>query len=214
MKIAFLERLASAGSVMSAAKSFLFAVICSAAATPALSRPENPYIIDYDAVHHPVISREGMAFSQNAIASEVGADILRRGGDAVDAAVATGLALAVTLPQGGNLGGGGFMLVYIAAEKRTIALDYYPQAPQGTTASLLLDSNGRFDSAKRYSARGVGVPGTVLGFATIHKEYGRLSWRDVVEPAIRLAAGGIIVTPQRLRPSSSRTVPLLCQGSN
>lgn len=156
--------------------------------------PKADYILDYDAIHHPVMARRGMVASQNAVASQVGVDILKRGGNAVDAAVATGLALAVTLPRAGNLGGGGFMLVYLAKEKRTLAIDYYGQAPAATDAKLLLGANGKMDTAKRYSHRAVAVPGTVKGFYEIQRQYGVLPWRDVVEPAVKLATGGIVLT--------------------
>lgn len=164
------------------------------AAPPA--RPRFDYILDYDAIHHPAIARRGMVVSQNAVASRVGADILARGGNAMDAAVATGLALAVTLPQAGNLGGGGFALIYIAREHRTVALDYYPQAPAATTPELLRGADGALDPDKRYSHLGVGVPGSVLGLSEMHRRYGRLPWRQVAQPAVDLAARGIRVTDE------------------
>ena len=164
----------------------------ASAQAPASGRAD--YILDYDAIHHPVMGRKGMVVSQSQIASQVGADILRQGGNAVDAAVATGLALAVTLPRAGNLGGGGFMLVYLADEKKTLAVDYYGQAPAATDANLLAGSNGKLDTAKRYSHRAVATPGTVKGLYEIHRQYGRLPWRRLVEPAIKLAADGLIMT--------------------
>lgn len=165
--------------------------------TPApLKRPPFDYILDYDAVNHPVIARGGMVASQNAVASRVGAAILAKGGNAVDAAVATAMALSVTLPQAGNLGGGGFALIYIAKEKRTVALDYYPQAPLATTSDLLRGPDGKLDPDKRYSYLGVGVPGTVMGLWEMHQRYGRLPWRRLVEPAVSLARGGLTVTDE------------------
>ena len=152
------------------------------------------YILDYDAIHHPVMARKGMVVSQSQIASEVGAEVLRQGGNAVDAAVATGLALAVTLPRAGNLGGGGFMLFHLAKEKKTLAIDYYGQAPAATDARLLVGDNGKLDPAKRYSHRAVAVPGTVKGLYEVHRQYGRLPWRQLVEPAIKLAADGLVLT--------------------
>lgn len=152
------------------------------------------YILDYDAIHHPVMARKGMVVSQSQIASEVGADVLRQGGNAVDAAVATGLALAVTLPRAGNLGGGGFMLVHMSKEKKTLAIDYYGQAPAATDARLLAGDNGKMDPAKRYSHRAVAVPGTVKGLYEVHRQYGRLPWRRLVEPAVKLAADGLVLT--------------------
>lgn len=187
-------RLATA--VLSTAVAFGVAAAQVPTAPAPVKRPPFDYILDYDAVHHPVIARGGMVASQNAVASKVGAAILARGGNAVDAAVATGLALAVTLPQAGNLGGGGFALLYIAKEKRTVALDYYPQAPLGTTRDLLRGADGKLDPDKRYSYLGVGVPGTVMGLWEMHHRYGRLPWRDLVAPALKLARDGITVTDE------------------
>jgi len=152
------------------------------------------YIIEYDAIHHPVESTGGMVVSQNNIASNVGADILRAGGNAVDAAVATGLALAVTLPRAGNLGGGGFMLIHLAAQNRTTAIEYYGQAPGKMSADLLTGADGKIDMGKRYSHLSVAVPGTPAGLYEAHHKYGRLPWHDVVEPVIKLAEEGIIVS--------------------
>ena len=141
-----------------------------------------------------MMARKGMVVSQSQIASEVGADVLRQGGNAVDAAVATGLALAVTLPRAGNLGGGGFMLIHLAKEKKTLAVDYYGQAPAATDAALLAGANGKMDPAKRYSHRAVAVPGTVKGLYEVHRQYGKLPWKKLVEPAVKLAADGLILT--------------------
>jgi len=188
-------RLAAAVVLTTAACGVAAAQTAGGLAAP-IKRPPFDYILDYDAVNHPVVARGGMVASQNAVASRVGAAILAKGGNAVDAAVATGLALSVTLPQAGNLGGGGFALIYIAKEKRTVALDYYPQAPLATTADLLRGADGKLDINKRYSALGVGVPGTVMGLWEMHQRYGRLPWRDLVKPAAVLARDGIIVTDE------------------
>ncbi len=169
-----------------------------AALTPAAAAqggpPPGSYIIEYGSIHHPVVSRGGMVVSQNELASEIGAQVLRDGGNAVDAAVATGLALAVTLPRAGNLGGGGFMLVHLAEADQTIAIEYYGEAPKAVAPGLLLDADGRVDRAKRYSFLGAAVPGTPLGLFEAHQRFGRLDWADVVEPAVRIAEEGITVT--------------------
>lgn len=183
-------------SVLAAALALALTSAGVAAAAPARPPPRYDYILDYDAIHHPVIGRKGMVVSQNAVASRTGAAILARGGNAVDASVATALALSVTLPQAGNLGGGGFALIYIAREKRTVALDYYPQAPLAVTPDLLRGDDGKLDPAKRYSHLGVGVPGTVLGLQEMHRRYGRLPWRVVAQPAVDLAAKGVVVTDE------------------
>jgi len=156
--------------------------------------PTPQYIIEYDSIHHPVESAGGMVVSQNNIASNVGADILRAGGNAVDAAVATGLALAVTLPRAGNLGGGGFMLIHLADQNRTTAIEYYGQAPGTLPPDLLTGADGKIDMGKRYSHLSVAVPGTPAGLFEAHRQYGRLPWREVLEPVIKLAEDGIIVS--------------------
>ena len=121
-------------------------------------------IIDPSARFHTVVSDRGMVVSQEMIASQVGADILAAGGNAVDAAVATGFALAVTLPRAGNLGGGGFMLVHLAEENKTIAIDYREMAPGSASKDMFLDAEGDVDNSKaRFSIQSSGVPGTVAG---------------------------------------------------
>ena len=157
--------------------------------------PDDPIISGY-ARNLPVLAEHGMVASQEMVASRIGIDILRRGGNAVDAAIATGFALAVTLPRAGNIGGGGFMLVHLAARKQTIAIDYREMAGALTTSDVFLDANGRFVPAKsQASGLGVGVPGTVAGFALAHAKYGsgRLSLADLVAPAVALARDGFIV---------------------
>ena len=152
-------------------------------------------IFDYNAISHPTVGKGGMVVSQREIASEVGADILRKGGNAVDAAVATALALAVVLPRAGNLGGGGFMLVYLSKEKKTVAIDYREMAPSAAHRDLFLDKKGNYDRKKAvFSLLSAGVPGTVAGLAYALEKYGSLSWQEVIEPALRLAEDGFEVT--------------------
>ncbi|MFN0265081.1 gamma-glutamyltransferase [Tepidamorphus sp. 3E244] len=146
---------------------------------------------------HPVHARNGMVASQEMRASEIGRDILQQGGNAVDAAVATGFALAVTLPRAGNLGGGGFMLVHLAETAETIAIDYRETAPAAATRDMYLDANGKADpKLSRDSGLGTGVPGTVAGLALAHKTYGsgNFTLAQLIEPAIALAAEGMVVT--------------------
>jgi gamma-glutamyltranspeptidase/glutathione hydrolase len=151
-------------------------------------------VLDKNARFHPVISELGMVVSQEAIASQVGADILEAGGNAIDAAVATGFALAVTLPRAGNLGGGGFMMVYLAKENKTIAIDYREMAPLSADRDMFLDSKGDVDNAKaRFSAQSAGVPGTVAGLLHALEQYGTLSISEILKPAIKLASQGFIV---------------------
>ena len=135
-----------------------------------------------------------MVVSQEAIASQVGADILEAGGNAIDAAVATGFALAVTLPRAGNLGGGGFMLMHLAKENKTIAIDYREMAPINAHRDMFLDSQGNVDNKKaRFSAQSSGVPGTVAGLLYALEQYGSMSISQVLKPSIQLASEGFKV---------------------
>lgn len=155
-----------------------------------------PPIISLDARILPALARNGMVVSQEARASRIGVEILKRGGNAVDAAIATGFALAVTLPRAGNIGGGGFMLVHLAASKQTIAIDYRETAPADTPKDVFLDEKGEFVPSKSQSSGlAVGVPGTVAGFELAHRKYGsgKLTFAELIEPAIRLAREGIEV---------------------
>ena len=151
-------------------------------------------IVAYRAVHHPVYSQTGMVAAQNRIPAEIGAQVLADGGNAVDAAIAVGFALAVTLPRAGNIGGGGFMLVYDAESDTSTAIDYREMAPLGATRDMFLDASGNADpNVSRNSHKATGVPGTVAGFYYAHKEFGKLPWQRLVQPAVDLARDGIIV---------------------
>ncbi|MDP7549112.1 MAG: gamma-glutamyltransferase, partial [Alphaproteobacteria bacterium] len=150
--------------------------------------------------HHPIFAANGMVASQEARATNVGVDILRRGGNAIDAAVAVGFTLAVTLPRAGNLGGGGFMLVHNAGSGETLALDYREKAPAKAHRDLYLDKDGNVDKAKaRFSHASVGVPGTVAGLIEAHRRYGSLPLAQIMAPAIGLAKNGVTVTPGMAR---------------
>ena len=173
-------------------KKLVSAIIFTIASHPFLAN-DLP-IVEYNSINHPVIDDKGMVVSQRMIASEVGAQILKKGGNAVDAAVATGLALAVVLPRAGNLGGGGFMVVYLKEEDKTIAIDYREKAPSAATRDLFLDENGDYDRKKaQFSLLSAGVPGSVAGFHHALTKYGTLSWQEVLEPAIRLAEEGFVI---------------------
>ena len=152
-------------------------------------------IIDPTARFHPVYSQSGMVVSQEIVASQIGADILSQGGNAIDAAVATGFALAVTLPRAGNLAGGGFMMIHLAEENKTIALDYREMAPAAADRDMFLDIQGDVDKQlARFSIKSSGVPGTVAGLLHAHEQYGSLSLSKVINPAIKIAKNGIRVT--------------------
>ncbi len=155
--------------------------------------------------HHPVFAANGMVASQEARATNVGVDILRRGGNAIDAAAAVAFALAVTLPRAGNLGGGGFMLVHHAGSGETLALDYREKAPGSAHRDLYLDKDGNVDKAKaRFSHASVGVPGTVAGLVEAHRRFGRLPLAQIMAPAIELAEKGLTVTPGMARNLAKR----------
>ena len=136
----------------------------------------------------------GMVVCAYPDASKVGLAILQKGGNAVDAAIAVQFALAVTLPQAGNIGGGGFM-VYRAADGQSNTLDFREKAPAAATTNMYLDSAGNpIPDMSLYTHKASGVPGSVDGMIEAHNKYGKLKWADLVQPAIDLAAGGFKVT--------------------
>ncbi|MCT8002250.1 gamma-glutamyltransferase [Sphingomonas sanguinis] len=165
---------------------------------PQARSPSGGDIVAYDQIHKPVVGRGGMVVSQNKLAADIGADILRKGGNAVDAAVAVGFALAVTLPRAGNVGGGGYMLVHMAAKDgkpaQDIAIDYYGQASRHTTDDLLLGTDGKVDPAKVMSMKGVAIPGTVAGLWEAHRRFGSLPWGTLIAPAIAMAEKGVTLS--------------------
>jgi gamma-glutamyltranspeptidase/glutathione hydrolase len=143
-----------------------------------------------------ILAHNGMVVAQESRAARIGVEILDRGGNAVDAAVAVGFALAVTYPRAGNIGGGGFMVIHLAKENRDVAIDYRETAPSAATPTMFLDAKGEPDPAKsRDSALAIGVPGTVAGLALAHRKYGsgKLSLADLLAPAIDLASKGFPV---------------------
>ena len=150
------------------------------------------------ASREPVRARHGVVASINEVASKVGVDIMKRGGNAVDAAIAVAFALAVTHPAAGNLGGGGFMMIRLK-DGRTTAIDYREMAPAGATHNIYLDRDGNVIKGEGGSVEGyraAGVPGTVRGMELALQKYGshKLSWSQLIEPARALAANGINVT--------------------
>lgn len=138
----------------------------------------------------PQHGANGMVASVNLIASQVGVEVLKAGGNAVDAAIATGFALAVVHPSAGNIGGGGFMVIRFP-DGRTTALDFREKAPLAAHAEMFLDENGEYSSQIHHDSHlAVGVPGTVAGFAMAHEKYGSGEWSRLVGPAIGLAEDG------------------------
>src|SRR6478735_2706997 len=145
---------------------------------------------------HAITAEHGMVVAQEKISAQVGADILRRGGNAVDAAVATGFAMAVTYPRAGNIGGGGFMVIHSAERNEDIAIDYRETAPAATTRDIFLGTDGKPDGDKsRNSALGIGVPGTVAGLALALEQYGsgKFTLAQILKPSIELARDGFVV---------------------
>lgn len=146
-----------------------------------------------------VYARNGMVASSNKIASEVGVEILKKGGNAIDASVATAFALAVTLPSAGNIGGGGF-LVFMDSAGNATTIDFREKAPLKASPDMFLNADGdlltgrnqygRESTVNHIGARSIGVPGTVDGLYLAHQKYGRLAWVDLVQPAIELAQNG------------------------
>ncbi|AKL14733.1 TPA: gamma-glutamyltransferase [Kluyvera intermedia] len=164
-----------------------------AAAPPPVAAPAPvSYGVEAD-VFHPVRAKQGMVASVDETATRVGVDILKQGGNAVDAAVAVGYALAVTHPQAGNLGGGGFMMIR-TKDGKTTAIDFREMAPAAATRDMFLDDQGNPDSKKSLTSHlASGTPGTVAGFALALEKYGTLPLNKVVQPAIKLAKQGFVV---------------------
>ena len=176
-------------------KATYFFTITLATNSWAQNTPSQP-LFEYSAINHPVMGKSGMVASHNALSSEIAAEILAKGGNAIDAGAALGFALAVTLPRAGNIGGGGFMLVHVAELNKTIAIDFRETAPAEATQGMFFDSDGNvvLDETYRFSHKSSAVPGSVAGLAHIVENYGTMSLAEVLEPAIRLARDGIAVT--------------------
>jgi len=140
-----------------------------------------------------VYGQNGMVVSSNAVASKVGVDILKKGGNAIDASIATAFALEVTHPGAGNIGGGGF-LVFMNAAGKVTTIDFREKAPLAATPNMFLDSNGKLiEGSNHDNLKAVGVPGTVAGLYMAHQKYGKLPWRELVQPSVDLARNGFIM---------------------
>jgi gamma-glutamyltranspeptidase / glutathione hydrolase len=172
--------------------SFLIALVVASAAF-AQSSPQLESTFRGIPPVTPVVAQHGMVVAQERRAAEIGRDILRRGGNAVDAAVAVGFAMAVTYPRAGNLGGGGFMLIHLVKDNRNTSIDYRETAPAAASPEMFLDAQGEPDAEKsRDSGLAVGVPGTVAGLALAERKYGshKFTLAELIAPAIKLAADG------------------------
>ena len=156
--------------------------------------------IDYPHPFHPTASKSGMVVSQNTLSSEIGIEILDMGGNAVDAAVAVGFSLATTLPRAGNLGGGGFMLIYLKEKDEVFYIDYRSKSPRNSSIEKLLGTKEIPDRDSQrwervdYTYLASAVPGTVYGLLEAHKNFGKLSLQDIMKPVISQAEEGIVVS--------------------
>lgn len=172
-------------------------VVKEPSATPAkvASAKTQLPIINYRERFLPTVAENGMVVGPEQLAAEVGERILRQGGNAIDAAVATGFALAVTYPRAGNLAGGGFMLIHLAGENRQTLIDYRETAPAAATRDMFMGDDGKLDQMREYfSLASSGVPGTVAGLLYAQEKYGTLSRQEVLAPAIALAKNGLTVS--------------------
>lgn len=185
------------------------AAACSSTSTPRVTRIDPIQTTSVAAAtnretgatssHETLRADHGMVVSATAVASEVGRDVLRNGGNAVDAAIATAFALEVTYPFAGNIGGGGFMVVRFP-DGRATTFDFREKAPLKANSRMFLDSAGAYSSAIHHNSHlAVGVPGTVAGLALAHAKYGKASWSELVRPSVRLAETGITMTPTLAR---------------
>ena len=160
--------------------------------------------IDYLSPYHPVVSNSGMVVSQNNFSSDIGVEILSKGGNAIDAAVAVGFSLAITLPRAGNLGGGGFMLVYLKEKDEIFYIDYRSKSPLNSSIDNIFNLNGKNINPKdftndmfnttRYGYKAPAIPGTVAGLLEAHEKFGSLPLEEVLAPVIRQAREGILVS--------------------
>jgi len=170
---------------------------------------ESRSYIDYESPYHPVVGTEGMVVTQNYLSSEIGIEILNKGGNAIDAAVAVGFSLAATLPRAGNLGGGGFMLVYIKKNDEIFFIDYRSSSPLNSNLenifNLITDTNTKLEllpnsfDKNKYELVNTGykapaVPGTVAGLLEAHKQFGKLTLEEILQPVIKQATDGVPVT--------------------
>jgi gamma-glutamyltranspeptidase/glutathione hydrolase len=139
---------------------------------------------------------QSMVSTQHFLATQVGVDILEKGGNAYDASIAIGFALAVVLPRAGNIGGGGFMVIYDSNDKNNYSIDYREKAPLLSTTNMYLDENGTvIDKKSTLGYLASGVPGTVAGLWSVHQRFGSMKWSELIEPAIKLAKEGFEITP-------------------
>ena len=171
-----------------------FLIITSPMRSLAQGEGQGGPLIDYGTRFIPAIASRGMVSGPEKLASEAGLAMLKKGGNAIDAAVATGFALAVTLPRAGNIAGGGFMLVHLAASNEQVVIDYREMAPAAASRDMFVNEDGTVNKRKAYnSVSAAGIPGTVAGFIHALEKYGTLDLKTVMQPAIDLAEKGFAV---------------------
>ena len=188
------------------------APIAAQSTLPAMPAADAP-IIDYQNRYLPAYGKAGMVVSPETLAGEIGLAILKEGGNAVDAAVATGFALAVTLPRAGNIGGGGFMLIHLAETNEQVFVDYRETAPAAATRDMFLKEDGSVDQSKAYfSHQAAGVPGTVAGLIHAQERFGKLTLKQVIQPAIDMAEKGF-ATPLALHMSLNARAERLAENA-
>jgi gamma-glutamyltranspeptidase/glutathione hydrolase len=175
-------------------------IICALTVFVVLQTPVKLYSYGVE----PVCGRNGMVSSANEIASRIGVDVLAKGGNAVDAAVAVGFALAVVHPQAGNVGGGGFMMIRESGSGNVYAVDYRETAPSAATRDMYLKPDGTVDNdASQIGYLAVGVPGTVKGLSEVHKKLGTMKWEELIRPAVQLAENGFKISYQQAQSLNS-----------
>lgn len=192
------------GFVLAGTIPFVLLTCTTAGAGGAGARSLFPFDWPFRGLKRPAVTAaNGMVVSSSGIASDVGVQVMRQGGNAVDAAVATAFALAVTYPEAGNLGGGGFLVVRLASGE-TASLDFREKAPLAATRDMYLDASGGVSDAAVSGHLAVGVPGSVAGLHAAWRRFGRLRWEQLVEPAIRLAEDGFTVDERMNRTIAER----------
>ncbi|MDC0443234.1 gamma-glutamyltransferase [Gammaproteobacteria bacterium] len=153
-------------------------------------------IFNSQSIVHPEIGENGMVVSQHYLATNIGQKILQDGGNAYDASIAVAFALAVVLPRAGNIGGGGFMVMYDKQTNKNFSIDYRETAPALATKDMYLNKDGTVNKKRaREGILAIGVPGTVYGMWEVHQKFGSLPWKKLIEPAIELAKNGFVMTP-------------------
>jgi gamma-glutamyltranspeptidase/glutathione hydrolase len=172
---------------------FIFIILLSSISNDIFAQQ---IILNPSSTTHPVVASKGMVATQHFLASQVGEDILMQGGNAYDAAIAVGFALAVVLPRAGNIGGGGFMVMHDAKTNESYSIDYREKAPIKASRDMYLNDDGSVNTLRStvgYLA--IGVPGSVYGMWEVHKKFGSMEWSKLLEPSIKLASEGFEMTP-------------------